>query len=795
MALCPGTAAELVHTAGIDGGIGGELHGVKGPVVGAGNPLFNFSQANAPHPADGAGKVVVNDLSADAHRLKDLSALVGLDGGDAHLRGDAHHPVQNGLVKVLHGGVVVLVQQLFFDELSNALVGQIGVHRPGAEAQQGGKVVHVPGLGALQHHGDGGALLGADQMLLQGGHRQQGGNGHMVFVHPPVREDNHVGAVAVGLVAADEQVVQGPLQGGVFKVQQGHGLRLEPGHLHVFQLQQLHAGEDGAAQLQNPAVFRGVAEEVPVRAHIHRGIRHDLLPQGVNGRVGYLGEELLKVVKQGLLLVRENRQGDVRPHGHGGLVPGLCHGQDGLAHVLIGVAKNGVQLVPQGLVVDGYPPVGGGQVVQGDQLPVQPLSIGVGGGVAPLDLPVPLELSGNSIHQEHFAGTQTALPHDVLRRNVQHAHLRGEDHKAVVGLIVPGRPQAVPVQAGPHHVPVGEENGRRAVPGFHHGGIVVVHIPDAPGHVPVPAPGLRDGDHHRLGQLHTAEHEKLQGVVQHGRVRPAGVHHRQDFFHLAVQGFRVHGLFPGQHPVDVAPDGVNLPVVQEQPVGMGPLPAGVGVGGKPGVDQGNGGFVAGVLEVPVELPQLVDQKHTLVDNGPAAEGGHIGVPHRLLILPADNVQPAVKVQVLLGLFRPADKALPDGGHAVPGPLAQNLGIHRHLPPAQKLHPVLFHQNLKELLPLAAVKPVLGKEKHADGIASWPLQVDSLLCRGGGKEGMGDLKENAHAVAGLPGGILAGPVLQLLHDLQRAVYRAVRARSGDVHHRADPTGIMFESFVV
>ena len=61
--------------------------------------------------------------------------------------------------------------------------------------------------------------------------------------------------------------------------------------------------------------------------------------------------------------------------------------------------------------------------------------------------------------------------------------------------------------------------------------------------------------------------------------------------------------------------------------------------------------------------------------------------------------------------------------------------------------------------------------------------------------MGDLKENAHAVAGLPGGILAGPVLQLLHDLQRAVYRAVRARSGDVHHRADPTGIMFESFVV
>ena len=64
----------------------------------------------------------------------------------------------------------------------------------GAVAQEGGEVVDVPRLGALQDHGDRGALFRPHQILLQGGHRQQGGDGDMVLVHPPVGEDEDVGA-------------------------------------------------------------------------------------------------------------------------------------------------------------------------------------------------------------------------------------------------------------------------------------------------------------------------------------------------------------------------------------------------------------------------------------------------------------------------------------------------------------------------------------------------------------------------------------------------------------------------
>ena len=125
-----------------------------------------------PPTGDGIGEVFVNDRLVDADGLKDLGGLIGLEGGDAHFGGDLHDAVEDGGVVVGHGGVVVLVQQALLDELHNGLLRQIGVNGPGAVAQQGGKVVDVPGLGGLQQDGDGGALLGADQVLLHGGYRQ-----------------------------------------------------------------------------------------------------------------------------------------------------------------------------------------------------------------------------------------------------------------------------------------------------------------------------------------------------------------------------------------------------------------------------------------------------------------------------------------------------------------------------------------------------------------------------------------------------------------------------------------------
>ena len=108
-------AAELVGTAV------GQLHvdiqsqRVKGSVVLRFHIGLNVCHAHTAHTAHRAGKVFVDDLLRDAHSLKDLAALVALDGGNAHLGGDLHDAVEDGVVVVLHSGVIVLVQQTLVD--------------------------------------------------------------------------------------------------------------------------------------------------------------------------------------------------------------------------------------------------------------------------------------------------------------------------------------------------------------------------------------------------------------------------------------------------------------------------------------------------------------------------------------------------------------------------------------------------------------------------------------------------------------------------------------------------------
>ena len=207
----------------------------------------------------------------------------------------------------------------------------------------------------------------------------------------------------------------------------------------------------------------------------------------------------------------------------------------------------------------------------------------------------------------------------------------------IVCEIPPAGPKSVPVQHRPYGVAIGEDNGGGTVPGLHHGGVIVVEIPLLPVHPLVLSPRLRDTEHDGLGQLHTIHHQKFQGVVQHSGVRPALVHNRQNLVHIVIHNGRGDGLLPGQHPVHIAPDGVDLPIVEDIPVGVSPLPGGGGIGGEPGVDQGDGALTVRVRQIGVELPQLPHQEHPLVNDGPTGERGDIGVDVGLFKYPPDNI--------------------------------------------------------------------------------------------------------------------------------------------------------------
>ena len=207
--------------------------------------LLDIVDGDAAYPADGVGKVFVDDLFTDAHGLENLAALIGLNGGNAHLGGDLHDTRQHRLVVVVDSGVEILFQQPVADQIADALLGKIRVDGAGAEAQKRGKVMDKPGFAAFQNQRHGGTLPGANQIF---GHRadgQQTGNGDMILVNVPVGQNQDVRAVPISPVNVHEQPVDGLFQRGVFVVANGHGLHLETGNVHGLDFPQVRLREDG----------------------------------------------------------------------------------------------------------------------------------------------------------------------------------------------------------------------------------------------------------------------------------------------------------------------------------------------------------------------------------------------------------------------------------------------------------------------------------------------------------------------------------------------------------------------
>ncbi len=480
--------------------------------------------------------------------------------------------MQHGGIVSVDGGVRLLIQQALIDQAFNGGVRQIGVDRPCPVAQQRSKMMYIPRLGRFEDHRYRRALAGTHQMLLQRRNRQQRRDRHMVFVHATVRKDDDVGAVPEGPVCGDPHLVERALQRGVFVVEDRYGFHPKAGQFHRADLHKIQTGKDGMMHLQHAAVFGILGQQVAVVPKINGGIGNDFFPDGVDGRIGYLREHLLEVIEKRLVVFRKHRQRDINAHRGGGLRPGARHGQNGVFQIFVVIAKRLLQ-TRQCLRIDPFDaPVGNGQILQPHQVPIQPFSVGVASGVSLFDLVVRDHPAFYRIHQKHLARLQPGFLDNMGGVKFQHAYLGGKDQPPVIGEIVPGGAQAVAVQHGAHLITVRKQNGSRAVPRLHHHGIVLVKIPPRAGEAFVFLPWLRNADHHGKGQFDAAHHQKFKGVVQHGRIRTAHIHHRQHLVYLFFPYRSVHRFLTGQHAVGIAPDGVDLSVVQDQPVRVGPFP-------------------------------------------------------------------------------------------------------------------------------------------------------------------------------------------------------------------------------
>ena len=173
---------------------------------------------------------------------------------------------------------------------------------------------------------------------------------------------------------------------------------------------------------------------------------------------------------------------------------------------------------------------------------------------------------------------QSLFDYDLGRIDVQDSHLGRKNQIIVGGDIVTGRTEAVAIQNCSHHIAVAEQDGGRSVPGLHHGGVILIEITFLLRHGLIVIPGLRNGNHNCQRKIHAAHDQELQGVIQHGGVGTGGIDYRKDLVQVFLQMAGLHGLLPGQHLIRIALDGIDLAVVYDETVGMGPLPAGVRIG-------------------------------------------------------------------------------------------------------------------------------------------------------------------------------------------------------------------------
>ena len=136
----------------------------------------------------------------------------------------------------------------------------------------------------------------------------------MIFVYSAVREDDNIGSFPVYLIHFHKQTVQSSFQLGALIIGDGNHCSLEAFFVHIFQLHKVCIGQDRVVDLQHLAVLRCLFQQVAVFSYIDGGAGDDLLTDGVDRRIGYLGKQLFKVIKQWTVLGRKHCQRCIGTH-------------------------------------------------------------------------------------------------------------------------------------------------------------------------------------------------------------------------------------------------------------------------------------------------------------------------------------------------------------------------------------------------------------------------------------------------------------------------------------------------
>ncbi len=242
------------------------------------------------------------------------------------------------------------------------------------------------------------------------------------------------------------------------------------------------------------------------------------------------------------------------------------------------------------------------------------------------------------VYEQHLTGLQPPLGDDILFRDRQHAHLGGHDDALIARDEVARRAQAVAVEGCADLPPIGESDRGGAVPGLHQRGVVLVKGASLLVHERISGPGLRNHHHDRVRERIAALDEKFERVVEASGIGLALVRDRPQLVDVLAEQVGGHRCLARRHPVDVAAQRVDLPVVRDHPVGMRERPRRECVRGEALVHERERALEILIVQIGIIGAELIGEEHALVDDGAARDGYRVITGKPALLARIDRVR-------------------------------------------------------------------------------------------------------------------------------------------------------------
>ena len=488
-----------------------------GHFMGAQGFFGDVKHADAFDAAGGAGEVLADGLAGQANGFKQLRAAVAHIGAHAHFGHDLGQAFAHGFDVVVNGFFGAQGTRQARAHVRQGFHRQVGMYRFCAVTGQNREVVYLAGAARLHHQTGGGAQAFEHQVLVDGRERQQRRNGHLGGAHGAVADDQDVVTALDGVHRLGTQrrqlglhalVAPGQRVSDVQRIAAELALRValdiaQLGHVGEIEHRLGHFQAHGRVDLVDVQQI-GFGPDKGHQRH------DDGLADRVDRRVGHLGKKLLEVVVQRLVFVAEHGQGAVVTHRAQRLFAIGGHGRDQELEVFLGIAK-GLLAVQQavGMRQSSSRGFGRGNAVDFDAQVLNPLLVRAAVGQARFELFVVDHAALFEVDQEHLAGLQTPFANNLALGHGQHARLGTHDHQVVVGDAIARGAQAVAVQGGANLAAIGEHDGRGAVPGFEHGGVVFIERAATGVHGAVVFPWLGNHHHHGLADWVTRHGQQL----------------------------------------------------------------------------------------------------------------------------------------------------------------------------------------------------------------------------------------------------------------------------------------------